>query len=98
MENKFYVYILKCIDDTLYTGYTNNLEKRVLAHKSGKGAKYTRGRAPLQLVFSADFPTKEDAMKAEYRIKRMTKKEKEHLIKEGGAVYHVAAEQLSERS
>lgn len=75
-----YTYILKCRDGTLYTGWTNNLEKRIAAHNSGKGAKYTRARKPVRLVYYEIFEEKEEAMKREYAIKHMSRKEKEKLI------------------
>ena len=74
-----YTYILKCADGTLYTGWTNDIEKRLKAHNAGKGAKYTKGRRPVQLVYSEEFETREEAMKREYEIKQMTRKEKEEL-------------------
>ena len=75
-----YVYILQCGDGTLYTGYTNHLVHRFLMHLNGKGAKYTRGRTPLDLVYTESYETKSEAMKREYRIKQMKRKEKERLI------------------
>lgn len=75
-----YVYILKCGDDSLYTGWTNNLEKRFKDHCSGRGAKYTKGRGPLELVYYEEFEDKIGAMKREYEIKRLTRKQKEELI------------------
>lgn len=78
LEN--YVYILVCKDGSLYTGWTNHLTKRVEDHNSGKGAKYTRGRGPVTLVYYEIFSTKEEAMKREYAIKHMTKAQKENLI------------------
>jgi putative endonuclease len=75
-----YTYILRCKDDTLYTGWTNNLEKRVEAHNAGKGAKYTKARVPVELVYYEQFETKEEAMSREYAIKRLTRKQKEKLI------------------
>lgn len=76
------VYILKCSDNTLYTGYTNDLENRLKAHEAGKGAKYTRGRGPFQVMFVEKFPTKEEAMKREYEIKQLTRKGKFQLIRD----------------
>ena len=76
----FYVYILKCGDGTLYCGYTNNVEKRIEAHRSGKGAKYTKGRLPLELVHTETFAEKGDALRREAEIKKMPKKEKLKLI------------------
>ncbi|MGM8365507.1 GIY-YIG nuclease family protein [Virgibacillus sp. W0181] len=75
------VYILKCKDHSLYTGYTNDLEKRLEMHEHGKGAKYTRGRGPFQVVYVEKFPTKEAAMQKEYQIKRLSRNEKLHLIR-----------------
>ena len=75
-----YIYILKCVDNTLYTGYTNNLEKRIKVHNSGKGAKYTKCRLPVELVYFEQYETKSEAMKREYAIKQLTKKEKLQLI------------------
>lgn len=78
-----YTYILKCKDGSLYTGWTNNLEKRVKAHNSGQGAKYTKSRRPVELVYYESFTTKEEAMSREYAIKKMTRKKKEKLIRGG---------------
>lgn len=75
-----YVYIIRCIDNSLYTGWTNNLEKRFKDHCNGKGAKYTRGRGPLELVYYETFEDKRDAMKREYEIKHLSKINKEKLI------------------
>lgn len=80
MGSKFYVYMIRCKDDSLYTGYTNNVQDRFRKHEEGKGAKYTRGRGPLTLVYSEEFPTKEAAMSREYALKQLTKKEKHSLI------------------
>lgn len=76
----YYVYILKCRDGTLYTGWTNNLEDRLTAHREGRGAKYTRGRRPLDLVYTEEHPSKSEAAKREYQIKSMTRRQKERLI------------------
>ncbi|ATD56052.1 GIY-YIG nuclease family protein [Clostridium chauvoei] len=76
-----YVYILKCVDGTLYTGWTNNLEKRLKAHSSGKGAKYTRCRLPVELVYYEVYEDKISAMKREYEIKKLKRNEKLELIK-----------------
>ncbi len=75
-----YTYILKCSDNTYYTGWTNDLEKRLTAHNSGKGSKYTRLRLPVELVYHECFKTKQEAMKREYAIKQLSRKEKEKLI------------------
>ncbi len=76
-----YVYIIKCADDSLYCGWTNNLEKRFEAHKAGKGAKYTKGRGPLELVYYEEFNNKSDALKREIEIKQLSRAEKDKLIK-----------------
>lgn len=76
-----YCYILCCGDGTFYTGWTNNLEKRLSDHQTGRGSKYTRARLPVKLVYYETFLTKEAAMSREYAIKKMTRKAKEQLIK-----------------
>lgn len=75
-----YTYILKCKDGTLYTGWTNNLDKRLKDHNDGKGAKYTKARRPVELVYYEEFELKEEAMKREYAIKQLTRKQKEELV------------------
>lgn len=77
-----YTYIVKCCDSTLYTGWTNDLDKRMQAHNSGSGAKYTRSRKPVELVYLESFATKQEAMRREWEIKRLTRREKLMLIKE----------------
>ena len=76
-----YTYILKCNDGSLYTGWTNDLEQRVAAHNTGKGAKYTKARRPVELVYFEEFETKEQAMKREYAIKQMARKDKLELVR-----------------
>ena len=76
-----YTYILKCKYDSLYTGWTNDLKKRITSHNAGKGAKYTKARRPVELVYYEEFQTREEAMKREYAIKQLSRKEKEALIK-----------------
>ena len=75
-----YTYILKCADDTLYCGWTNDLEKRLKVHNDGKGAKYTRSRLPVTLVYYEEFETAKEAQKREYQIKKLSRKEKLKLI------------------
>lgn len=75
-----FVYILKCVDKTYYTGYSVDIIKRVKTHNSGIGAKYTRSRLPVELVYWKEFPTKSEAMSEEYRIKQLTRKQKKELI------------------
>ena len=79
-KNENYTYILQCADGSLYTGWTNDLEKRIEAHNTGKGAKYTKTRRPVRLVYFETFATKEEAMSREYHIKRMSRQEKIKLI------------------
>ncbi len=81
MEKGHYVYIILTQRNTLYCGYTDNPEKRYKLHLEGKGAKYTRANKPAKLVYQKSFPSKEEAMKEEYRIKhKMTRKQKLELI------------------
>ena len=81
MSEKFYVYMLLTQDDTLYCGYTDNVEKRFELHKSGKGAKYTRAHKPLKIVYTKEYSSKSEAQKEEYRIKHnLTRKQKLQLI------------------
>lgn len=76
-----YTYILKCSDGSLYTGWTNDLNKRLEAHNKGMGAKYTKNRLPVDIVYYEEFQTKEEAMKREYQIKKLTRSKKIELIK-----------------
>lgn len=76
-----YTYIVKCSDGTFYTGWTNDLTRRMEAHNQGRGAKYTKERRPVTLIYYETFETKEEAMKREYAIKRLSRKEKEELIR-----------------
>ena len=79
--DKWFVYILECADGTLYTGSTNDLEKRVETHNSGNGAKYTKARLPVKLVYHEEFDDKRDAMKREWHIKhKLSRKQKMELV------------------
>ncbi len=75
-----YTYIVECKDGTLYTGWTTDLDRRIKAHNTGKGAKYTHSRFPVVLRYFESFQTKEEAMRREYEIKQLTRKEKQKLI------------------
>ena len=75
-----YAYILRCADGTLYTGWTNDLARRLKTHNEGKGGKYTRSRLPVELVYAEEFATKEEAMRREWRLKRLPRAEKLRLI------------------
>ena len=77
---KAYVYMLSCGDGTLYTGYTTDLDARLKTHNAGKGAKYTRSRLPVELVYSEEYGTKEEARRRECRLKQLTRAEKLALI------------------
>ena len=77
-----YTYIAECRDKSLYTGWTTDLEKRISAHNEGRGAKYTKSRRPVKLVYWEEFETKQEAMKREYAIKHMSRPAKIRLIKE----------------
>ena len=80
MAEKNYTYILRCSDGTLYTGWTNDLEKRIASHNDGTGGKYTRARRPVELVYHEAFGTKQEAMSREWQIKHMSRQDKEKLI------------------
>lgn len=75
-----WTYILECADGSFYTGYTTDLERRVREHDSGEGAKYTRGRTPVELVYSEQFDSKSTAMSREYEIKQLSRDKKERLV------------------
>jgi putative endonuclease len=75
------VYILLCSDNTLYTGWTNDLKSRITAHNAGAGAKYTKARLPVKLVYSEILNTKSEALKREIEIKKLSRKKKLELIK-----------------
>ena len=76
-----FVYIVRCEDGSLYTGYTTDVKKRLITHNSGKGAKYTRSRLPVSLVYYKRVDSKSMGLRLEARIKKLTKKEKEALVK-----------------
>lgn len=75
-----YTYIVQCSDGSLYTGWTNNIEKRINDHNSGRGAKYTKSRLPVVLTYYEEFKTKEEAMRREWEIKQLDRKAKLELI------------------
>ncbi|MDN3020006.1 GIY-YIG nuclease family protein [Paenibacillus sp. BSR1-1] len=93
-NNKHYFYVLTCRDGSFYGGYTNNLERRLRLHNEGKGAKYTRGRGPLELTFYKEYDNKTDALRAEYYFKRLSRKKKIEFLMEETGGYNVAAEKL----
>jgi putative endonuclease len=75
-----HVYVLRCADGSLYTGYTTDVERRVAEHDAGEGAKYTRGRTPVELVYSESFDSRSAAMSREYEIKQLSRREKAQLV------------------
>ena len=81
MEKIWYLYVLRCGDGTLYTGITTDVQRRLATHRAGKGAKYTRGRGPLELVYQESCGTHSDALKRELAVKAMKRAEKEQLWK-----------------
>ena len=84
-EKQNYTYMVACSDGSLYTGWTHDLETRVRSHNEGKGARYTKSRRPVELVWHEAFPTKEEAMRREYEVKQLTRREKEALIRGKGS-------------
>ncbi|WP_028390535.1 GIY-YIG nuclease family protein [Bacillus cihuensis] len=91
-KNNHIFYVLECRDHSYYAGYTNDLEKRIMLHNEGKGAKYTRGRGPVKLVYFESYPRKKEAMQAEYRFKQLSRKQKEKIV--GKENVDVATEKL----
>lgn len=83
VNNEHYVYILECADSSYYTGYTNCLEKRLIKHQTGKASKYTRARLPVRLVYFERVENKSFGLKREHKIKKLNRKQKETLVKEG---------------
>ena len=79
-RSPYHVYVLRCSDNTFYTGYTTDVERRVREHDAGDGAKYTRGRTPVELVHVEPFDSQSEAMSREYEIKQYTRAEKERLV------------------
>lgn len=81
-EKNNYTYMLRCHDNSIYTGWTNDMDKRLKAHNEGKGAKYTKARRPVTLVYYETFQTKEEAMRREWEIKQLNRQGKLKLIKD----------------
>jgi len=78
------VYLVRCADDSIYCGWTTDLKKRVRAHNSGQGAKYTRSRRPVKLVYAEEFEEKQEALSREWHLKRLNRAEKLRLIEMAG--------------
>jgi len=81
----YYVYLLRCADNTLYCGYTTDVQKRLATHNSGKGAKYTKHRLPVEVVYVEEHTTKSEALKREWAVKHLSREQKQQLILSG---YH----------
>ena len=79
-EKQHTFYVLECSDGSYYAGYTNDLEKRISVHNEGKGAKYTRSKRPVSCVYKEVFETKQEAMRAEYAFKQLTRAQKIHYM------------------
>jgi putative endonuclease len=95
MENSYhFFYVLTCKDSSLYGGYTNNLERRIKMHNEGKGAKYTRGRGPVELTYYQCYEDKGEALRAEYNFKRLTRKKKVEFLSRVKGDNDVAAKEL----
>ena len=86
MESKYYMYVLLCADGTFYGGFTNDVAKRVATHNAGKGAKYTKTRRPVKLLYHEEFETKSAALKAEYAFKHQSHKKKEQFLLNHGVL------------
>lgn len=80
MDKQYFMYVLYCVDHTLYTGYSTDVEKRLNTHNAGKGAKYTQRRLPVYLLYAKEYSTKSEAMSAEARFKQQTRKQKEQWL------------------
>ena len=85
----WFVYILLCSDNSFYTGISNDLEKRFLDHKKGKGGRYTRSHKPLKIIYTEQYATKPDALKREIEIKSMRRKQKENVIFTNTQIYKI---------
>jgi putative endonuclease len=93
-NNAHFFYVLTCKDGSLYGGYTNNLERRIKMHNEGKGAKYTRGRGPVELTYFRSYENKGDALRAEYKFKRLIRKKKNEFLNNEMGDEYVAAKKL----
>lgn len=94
-----YTYIVRCCDGSFYTGWTTDLDRRIKVHNEGKGARYTRSRLPVELVYYESYETSREAMKREYAIKRMTRKDKlELILNDGNLVSHGCRACLGEKA
>lgn len=97
MGTSYYVYIVRCKDGTLYTGSTNNLEKRLAAHNAGEGAKYTRGRQPVTLIYAEELPSWGTALRRERAIKQLSRERKLSLIANGAKMLNAELQVVGSR-
>ncbi|MDH5104431.1 GIY-YIG nuclease family protein [Lentilactobacillus diolivorans] len=86
--NNYFMYVLLCEDNSLYTGFTTNVEKRFLKHRSGRGAKYTRSHRPIKILFKREFESKHDALSAEYAFKQLSRSQKIAYLAQHGILIH----------
>lgn len=84
MENRYFMYVLKCGDNSLYGGYTTDLKHRLEQHQSGRGAKYTKNHLPVEMIYHEEFDNKHDALSAEYHFKHQSRKKKIDYLKSHG--------------
>ena len=84
LRERNYVYLLRCADDSLYCGWTTDLERRIAAHNNGTGAKYTKSRRPVELVYFEEYENRHEALSREWHIKRLSREEKLHLLEKAG--------------
>jgi putative endonuclease len=82
-DGSHFVYVLECADGSFYTGYTTDVERRAAEHNAGEGAKYTRGRTPVEVIHAEAFEDRSAAMRREHEIKQLSRAEKERLVREG---------------
>lgn len=89
VEKKYFFYVLLCADSTLYGGFTTDLTRRLAEHNDGIGAKYTRNRRPVQMIYHEEYTEKSAALKAEYAFKHQTRKSKEVFLRQHGVVWNL---------
>lgn len=95
---EWFIYICRCSDNTFYTGATTDVDKRIKKHNSGTGARYTKTRRPVTLLYSEKFPSKSEALKREYAIKQLSRKEKEEVISGTSSSENQTPPKLSQES
>ncbi|MCJ7842925.1 GIY-YIG nuclease family protein [Lederbergia sp. NSJ-179] len=98
VENNHYFYVLECRDGSYYGGYTIDIERRLEQHNSGKGAKYTRARRPVKMIYTAKYGQKSAAMRAEYAFKQLTRQEKEEFLTEMDGEGSASSEEFFKRN